>query len=96
MTVKNKIPADVQKMLDVAPEFTTEEIGVQPGRVVGRGFAVHRELINRTGRPKAADPRVVVSIRLPKSYVEKIRHTGRGWQSRLGAYISDGIKAGAL
>lgn len=96
MTPKNKIPAEIQKMLDAAPEFTTDEVGVRPGQVVGRGFAAHRDLINRAGRPKSADPRVSVSIRLPKSYVEKIRSTGRGWQTRLGAYISNGIKAGVL
>lgn len=96
---KNKAPKltpELEKILAAAPEFTPEELGFVPGRVVGRGFAVHRELINRAGRPKVDDPRVSVSIRLPKSYADKIRSTGRGWQTRLGAYITDGINAGAL
>ena len=96
MIPKNKVPADIQKMLNSAPEFSASDAGVKPGRVVARGFAAHREFINRAGRPKVADPRVTVSVRLPRSYVEKMRNTGRGWQTRLGNYIVKNINAGAL
>jgi len=96
MIPKNKVPADIQKMLNDAPEFSPEQVGVKPGRVVARGFAAHREFINRAGRPKASDPRITVSVRLPQSYVEKMRHTGRGWQTRLSDYIVKNVSASAL
>ena len=96
MIPRNKVPANIQKMLDAAPTFTEEEVGVKPGRVVARGFAAHMEHINRTGRPKVDDPRIVVSLRLPESYVKKMRDTGRGWQTRLGDYIVKHITAGVL
>ena len=96
MIQKNKVPAEIMKMLESAPEFTHKEMGLKPGPVVARGFAAHRELINRAGRPKSADPRVSVSVRLPQSYVEKMRQTGPGWQTRLGNYIVKNITAGLL
>ena len=35
------------------------------------------------GRPRSADPKVPVSIRLDREVVEKFRATGPGWQSRI-------------
>ncbi len=35
------------------------------------------------GRPRSADPKVPVSIRLDRAVVEKFRATGPGWQSRI-------------
>lgn len=35
------------------------------------------------GRPRSADPKVPISIRLDREVVEKFRATGPGWQSRI-------------
>lgn len=95
MIPKNKVPADIQKMLKTAPVFTEDDVGVKPVGTGVRGFAAHMEHINRNGRPRVADPRISVSVRLPKSYVEKMRGTGRGWQTRLSESILKNIPAAA-
>ena len=63
---------------------------------IARGFAEFKEYINKNGRPKVEDPKVSISIRIPLSYAEKLRATGRGWQTRLSEYMVAGIKKGEL
>ena len=64
--------------------------------VVGRGFAVLKDHINRNGRPKAEDPKVSISIRIPLSRAEALRMTGPGWQTRTSALIVKNIDKGKL
>ncbi|MDR1826526.1 MAG: BrnA antitoxin family protein [Rickettsiales bacterium] len=89
-----EIPAYIRAKLNAAPEFTHEEVGVRPGRTIARGFAEVQELINRGGRPRAEDPRVNVSIRIPKSYAARLRKTGPGWQTRMGDFLITGVDHG--
>jgi uncharacterized protein (DUF4415 family) len=96
MNNKTKITPELKAMLKAAPEFTMEEAGVKPGKVVARGFAAFKEHINKNGRPKSADPKVGISIRIPRSYAERLRSTGRGWQTLVGEYLVKGIKKGDL
>jgi uncharacterized protein (DUF4415 family) len=35
------------------------------------------------GAPKAANPRKLISIRLPEDVIERWRATGPGWQTRM-------------
>jgi len=86
---KNKI----QSQLDTAPEF--DELPFE-GKRVGRGFASFKEYINRQGRPKAEDPKVSISIRIPLSKASKLRATGPGWQTRASNFVVDGIDRGIL
>jgi uncharacterized protein (DUF4415 family) len=37
----------------------------------------------RRGRPKAAHPKKLVSLRLDQDVIERFRATGAGWQSRI-------------
>jgi uncharacterized protein (DUF4415 family) len=37
----------------------------------------------RRGRPKAAHPKKLVSLRLDHDVIERFRATGAGWQSRI-------------
>jgi uncharacterized protein (DUF4415 family) len=78
----------------LAPEFSVEEIpeldGFVPGKAM-RGFAAFKEYINKNGRPKSEDPRVNVSIRIPRSYAAKLRKSGPGWQTRMGEFLIKGI-----
>jgi uncharacterized protein (DUF4415 family) len=78
------------------PSFSTgiTEEDIATGRVkhLGRGFAAFKEHINRSGRPKVEDRKIVVSIRLPNTDVEKLRAMGKGWQTRVSNYLSQGIQ----
>jgi len=51
---------------------------------------------NHFGRPRAEDPKVNISIRIPLSKAQKLRATGKGWQTRTGKFIIDGIDSGIL
>jgi len=37
----------------------------------------------RRGRPKSADPKQLVSLRLDREVVERLREEGPGWQTRV-------------
>jgi uncharacterized protein (DUF4415 family) len=37
----------------------------------------------RRGRPKSADPKLLVSLRLDREVVERLREKGPGWQTRV-------------
>ncbi|MDR2268765.1 MAG: BrnA antitoxin family protein [Rickettsiales bacterium] len=82
------------------PEFSsgiTDE-DRKSGRVplVGRGFAVLKQYINRNGRPRAENPRVGIAIRIPLSYAALLRETGPGWQTRVSEFVTNGIESGHL
>ena len=42
-----------------------------------------RGRVNKGGRPRAANPRKLISIRLPENVIERWRATGPGWQTRM-------------
>ena len=42
-----------------------------------------RGKVNKGGRPKLANPRKLISIRLPEDVIERWRATGPGWQTRM-------------
>jgi uncharacterized protein (DUF4415 family) len=42
-----------------------------------------RGTVNKGGRPKAANPRKLISIRLPEDVIERWHATGPGWQTRM-------------
>lgn len=39
--------------------------------------------VNRGGRPRSANPRKLISIRLPEDVIQRWRATGPGWQTRM-------------
>jgi len=93
-------PERVRAALDAAPEFpdetTAEDIATgRVRRIPGRGFAAFKEYINRNGRPKVADKKVTVGIRLPESVAADMRSV-RGYSSILSEYILAGISSGQL
>jgi len=90
---KNEIKA-LKATLAAAPEF--DEDPNPDGKVVARGFAAFKKYINRQGRPKAVDKKVVVSFRIPSSDVEKLRAMGKGWQTKASDYLVQGIRHGDL
>jgi len=40
------------------------------------------------GRPKAAAPRVAISLRLPPDVLDAWKATGAGWQTRMAAMLA--------
>ena len=82
------------------PSFSTgisnEDMATGRVKRVGRGFAAFKECINRNGRPKVADKKVVVSLRIPSSDAEKLRAMGKGWQTRVCDYLVRGIRHGQI
>jgi len=86
---KNKIPA-------FSTGITDKDIETGNVKHIGRGFAAFKENINRNGRPTVVEKKVVVSIRLPNSDVEKLRAMGKGWQTKVGNYLVLGIRQGKI
>ena len=45
----------------------------------------------RRGRPKIANPREMVSLRLEPEVLAALRATGRGWQTRVNALLREAV-----
>jgi len=54
------------------------------------------ELTKKLGRPKSAEVKDFLNIRLDKSVTDHLRASGKGWQTRLNAFIAKGIAQGEL
>ena len=50
--------------------------------------ALSRAVLNKGGRPRAANPRKLISIRLPVDVIERWKATGPGWQTRIAERLS--------
>lgn len=61
--------------------------------VMGEAFMARAR---RPGRPKSATPKVEIKIRLDANVVEHLRDTGKGWQTRVNAELSQAVKDGRL
>ena len=53
-----------------------------------------RGTVNKGGRPRSANPRQLISLRLPAEVVARWRATGPGWQTRMAERLSK-VKVGA-
>ena len=42
-----------------------------------------RGSVNKGGRPRSANPRKLISLRLPEDVIRRWRATGPGWQTRM-------------
>ncbi len=49
-----------------------------------------RAVVNKGGRPKSANPRQLISLRLPPDVIERWRETGPGWQTRMAERLAKG------
>ena len=47
-----------------------------------------RGTVRKGGRPRSANPRKLISIRLPADVIERWRATGPGWQTRMAERLS--------
>ena len=49
---------------------------------------LERGKVNRGGRPRSANPRRLISIRLPEKVIQRWRATGPGWQTRMAERLA--------
>ncbi len=47
-----------------------------------------RATINKGGRPRSANPRKAISLRLPADVISAWKATGPGWQTRMAERLS--------
>lgn len=73
------------------PEWTKEDFKrARPAQdVLPPG--VYRELTKRRRGPQKAPTKVLVSLRLDRDVVEKLRATGEGWQTRANEMLRKAV-----
>ena len=82
MSAKRKNSPPISRDADTPPEITEAWIA---------GADLHHgdELVRR-GRPKLANPRQLLSLRLPVQVVARWKATGPGWQTRMAQALEKG------
>ena len=75
MNVKQKKSAPISRDSDTPPEITDAWIA--------GADLYHGDKLVRRGRPKLANPRQLLSLRLPPQTIARWKATGPGWQTRM-------------
>ena len=75
MNAKQKNSAPISRDSDTPPEVTDAWIA--------GADLYHGDKLVRRGRPKLANPRQLLSLRLPAQVVARWKATGPGWQTRM-------------
>jgi uncharacterized protein (DUF4415 family) len=75
MSAKRKNSNPISHDSEIPPEITDTWIS--------EADLYHGEKLVRRGRPKLANPRQLLSLRLPPKVIERWRATGPGWQTRM-------------
>ncbi|ATQ55958.1 BrnA antitoxin family protein [Paracoccus yeei] len=72
-----------------APEATDEQLA--QARPFTEAFPALADAMrkNAGGRPKSANPKVAVSLRLDQDVVARFKASGPGWQSRINAVLRE-------
>ncbi|MBX3578805.1 MAG: BrnA antitoxin family protein [Rhizobiaceae bacterium] len=85
----DKVEAEIQRQIAADPDdFDATEQDVARARPFRDAFPDLAASIERArGRPKVANPKQVVSIRLDPDVVAKFKATGKGWQSRINEIL---------
>lgn len=50
--------------------------------------ALSRAVVNKGGRPRSANPKKLISLRLPADVIDRWKATGPGWQTRIAERLS--------
>ena len=50
--------------------------------------SLSRAIVNKGGRPRSANPRKLITNRLPVDVIERWKATGPGWQTRIAERLS--------
>ena len=75
MNAKQKNSAPISRESDTTPEITDAWIA--------GADLYHGNKLVRRGRPKLANPRQLLSLRLPTQVIARWKATGPGWQTRM-------------
>ena len=75
MSAKRKDSSPISRDPETPPEITDAWIS-EADLYLG-------EKLVRRGRPRVANPRQLLSLRLPPKVIERWRATGPGWQTRM-------------
>ena len=75
MNVKQKSSTPISRDSDTPPEITDAWIA--------GADLYHGDKLIRRGRPKLANPRQLLSLRLPAQVIARWKATGPGWQTRM-------------
>ena len=101
MTKKKNTAADIKNAINNLPyakdDWTEKDFKEGHVHFLGTG---HEKAVqyfkNPGGRPSATDKKIIISMRLKTSDVEKLRASGPGWQTRASNYLSHGIANGRI
>ena len=69
---------------DDAPELT-DEFFERADEYIG-------DKLVRRGRPKAASPKLALTVRYDTEVVDAFKATGKGWQTRMNAALKEWLK----
>jgi uncharacterized protein (DUF4415 family) len=93
MPVKGKSTSQDWVDPDDAPEWTDD---VFDRAAIYKGGKLVRPAdgtLTRRGRPKLANPKRQVTLRLDGDVIDRLRETGPGWQSRINEILRNAVKA---
>lgn len=94
---KTNLKGAVSKLPYAEDDWTEKDFEDGHVRFLGTGHEKAVEYFkNRGGRPLVIDKKIIVSMRLKSSDVEKLRASGPGWQTRASNYLSRGIANGKV
>lgn len=74
--------ASARPLIEADPELAKRIIGDDPA-LEAEAHAEAEAFHRRRGRPRVANPKTQVSLRLDADVLEKFRATGPGWQGRI-------------
>jgi uncharacterized protein (DUF4415 family) len=83
MNVKRKRSARTSLSSDEAPEITDRWVAEADLRRGGK--------LVRRGRPRLANPRRLLSIRLPPEVIARWKASGSGWQTRMAEVLQRSV-----
>ena len=72
---------------DDLPEWTDDQFARARIAVGDKVIRKADGTLTRPGRPALANPKRQVTLRLDPDVLEKVRATGKGWQSRINAEL---------
>src|SRR5215472_16900082 len=97
MTGKRRIGSDIGSDLKnaTALPITSEQYEVIPELTEQSFREAEPHIARKVGRPKSANPKVPLKLRLDRDVVQAFRATGPGWQTRINATLRLSLRKAA-
>lgn len=93
MTENNKSISTEWVDPDDGPEWTDEMFERAAIYKGGKLVRAATGTLTKPGRPKLANPKRQVTLRLDGDVLDSLRATGPGWQSRINKILRNAVKA---